>query len=1272
MKKQLLTLILFVFAAMGILSAQTVDPLCVDGRIYFKIKDNAALNVAVQDGRINPKDVYFLRDITEKYKITDLVMPFISAESDILQRTFRMDFDNQDMVEQLVKELGQHPDIEYAEKAPLFFISLVPNDPYYNAALSGGMWGSANSSWHLNLINASQAWDVTTGDPNIVVAVLDNAIWVDHPDLANKVVAAVDLANGDNDPNPPEATYIWSHGTHSAGLIAAETNNGVGVASIGNGVSIMAVKLGDDASDGQSMAAGFEGIVWAADNGADVINMSWGTPQYFQTMQNIVNYAYNKGCVMVGAAGNNGNGAETQMNPDIPINYVGYPAALPHVIAVGSCDVGDNKSDFSNYGTWIDVLAPGGYASAGFLGIGAFAVLSTTYNTAGTVMDMLNGTTGGAATFGVSGNYDLMQGTSMAAPVTSGLCALMLSANPDLTPEELTYLLKSTCENVDAENADFIDSIGAGRINAYAAVQAAANTVAPLTADFMASAVVIPEGGSVDFTDMSVGTPITWSWNFEGGLPNTSDMQNPSDIVYNTAGVYQVSLTVSDAASNTDTEIKTYYIIVGNSSGGATSAWLEQHTHFSSQYRGVFNIEIADPQTAWILTYDGTGGSISNDFAVTTDGGTTWTPGIIDLPTELKPGDISAIDGNKAWVAAYNANYGGGVFFTDDGGQTWTQQTTAAFTGSTSFTNTIHMFNENDGVVMGDPNSGEFEIYTTSNGGTTWTLLPAASIPNPQTDEMGWTGVKDAYGDTVWFGTSTGRIFRSIDKGLTWQAFTTGEDNVSRISFWDAMNGVIICQVTNQSTGQVESWSMRKTSNGGETWSPITISGGYEFSDVSVVPGQLGMIVATNISQTVPDNFSAYSMDYGTTWEMLDDSVQYTSVEFFDENTGWAGGFNLDADNGGIYKWIGLPSDDIYFSSSPVTEVYEFADYTYNIVVENPGTGTVSISVPAGDELPAWLSLTDNGDGTAVLSGTAPEVSQPSEIFEIAIEATDGAVTIQQDFTINVMTTNEAPVFTSEPSLNHVTHLLYTYNVTTSDPENDPVTITATQLPSWASLTDNGDGTAILTGTPTNTSMIGFSVKLRVSDGMYYTEQIFNIVTTANQDPEFTSTPVTGATVDVLYTYNITATDPELQPLAFEALVKPEWMTFTDNGDGTAVLTGTPDVVNAEGYQVSIQVSDGPNDVTQDFLVIVNPNAIPGFGAGVVNVYPNPAADVIYISNAENASYEVFDMLGHCVMLGTIAGNQFAIQVENLAEGNYMIRLKKDDVTGTLRFEIMK
>ena len=572
----------FVFALVLVVSvvtisyAQTVNSLWLDGRVYFKLSDNAVLNVADDEGSINPKDVYFLDGLVEKYQISELVMPFKSAKSDILQRTFKMDFEEIQDIAGLLKDLNNNPDIEYAEPAPLFFISLTPpDDTYYDVTLDGGfLYGTANSSWHLNAINASQAWDVTTGDAGVVVAVLDNAIYVDHPDLINQVVHAVDLGNGDDDPNPPEATYIWSHGTHSAGLVGAETNNGIGVASIGNGISIMAIKLGDDASDGQAMAAGYEGITYAADNGADVISMSWGSPQYFQTMQNIVNYAYNLGCVLVGAAGNNGDGAETQANPDIPVNYIGYPAALDHVIAVGSVDLGDTKSSFSEYGTWIDVLAPGGFAAeGGLLGSMMFSVLSTTASEAGDITGMLDGTGGGAAGFGVEGKYDSMQGTSMACPVTSGLCGLMLSANPDLTPEELTAILKATCDNVDALNPEFVDSIGAGRINAYEAVTAAAAANAPLVADFMASEVVVAVGETVDFTDLTTGSPTEWSWEFEGGIPATSTDQNPSAILYDTEGIYQVSLIAGDG-TNTDTEIKTYYIIVGQSGSVAESAWV--------------------------------------------------------------------------------------------------------------------------------------------------------------------------------------------------------------------------------------------------------------------------------------------------------------------------------------------------------------------------------------------------------------------------------------------------------------------------------------------------------------------------------------------------------------------------------------------------------------------------------------------------------------------------------------------------------------------------
>ncbi|MGC9330302.1 MAG: S8 family serine peptidase [Bacteroidales bacterium] len=984
--------------------AQTVDYWCVDGRVYFKINDDVNLNVSHdENGKINPKDVFFLQDLLEEYQITDLRMPFMTAESDILQRTFRMDFDKIHEVEQLVREMNNLPEIEYAEKAPLFRISLVTDDPYYGA--TSGLFGTAEANWHLTNINAEAAWDITTGNPNVVVAILDNAIYVDHPDLQNKIVAQVDLGDGDDDPSPPENTYIWSHGTHGAGLIAAETNNGIGVSSIGYNISLMAVKLGDDASDGQAMAAGFEGIVWAADHGADVINMSWGSPQYFTTMQNIVNYAYNKGCVLVGAAGNNGNGMETQMNPDIPINYVGYPAALDHVIAVGSNDVGDNKSDFSNYGTWIDVLAPGGYFNSGFMGIGAFTVLSTTASEAGDLNSLLNGSGGGAAEYGVTGQYDIMQGTSMAAPVTSGLCGLMLSANPDLTPEKLTAILKATCDNVDAENTEFIDSIGAGRINAAAAVQAAQDSIVGLVADFEASDVVIPVNGTVDFTDLSTGNPTSWYWTFEGAMQTSSIAQHPSNIKYNETGVFSVTLEVSDG-TNTNVEEKTAFIIVTDGSGGPESAWIKQNTGFTSPFRGIFQIAIANMNSAWTLTYDGTGGSITSDFSRTSDGGEHWKANTIEAPSNLAPGCITAVDSLNAWVAMYDINGGGGIYHTTDGGENWAEQTTAAFDGSASFPNVVHMFNATEGFCMGDPEGGEFEIYTTSDGGTTWTRVDGANIPDPETNEMGWTGVYDAVGDIAWFGTSTGRLFKTTDKGATWEVFTTGEDNVSRISMTDEDNGFIIAQVINQTTGQIESWAMRKTTDGGANWDPITIDEADQPSDISAVPGIPGMIVAVKISQALEENKSMYSLDYGDTWTQMDDSVQYTCVQMLDINTGWAGGFNEDANTGGIYKWPGMPGASPYFTSTPVTEIGEGEAYTYNVTAEDPNALDLTFMAT---EIPAWLTLTDNGDGTADLSGTAPDITIASESYDVILRVsnTDNN-TATQAFTIDVLHDNIA------------------------------------------------------------------------------------------------------------------------------------------------------------------------------------------------------------------------------------------------------------------------
>lgn len=1182
---------LAVFALMTLVTfGQKYNSLWVDGRIYFKVSNSVSIDVPNENGRIMPKDLPFLGDLVEEYQITNVDMPFLSASSNSIRHTWRMDFGAIDKIESLIKDMEKIGVVEYAEPAPLFFISQTVNDPYYNRTLNytpSGLeflYGSAfsvNSSWHLDLINAEEAWDETDGSDEITVAVLDNAIYIDHEDLTHMIDRenSIDLGDGDNDPNPPVANYIWSHGTHSAGLIGAEKNNGIGVASIGSGVKIMAVKLGTDASDGQSMAAGFEGIIYAADHGADVINMSWGSPQFFQTMQNIVNYAYNKGCILLGAAGNNGNGAESQMNEDIPVNYTGYPAALEHVIAVGSCNSDDKKSDFSCYGTWLDLLSPGGYAyqATGMMPITSFSVLSTTYNTAGTFGEMLSGQlgginggemefpTGGAGSCGVSGQYDIMQGTSMACPVASGLAGLVLSKNPTLTPEELTAVMKSTCVNVDAINPEFVDSMGAGRIDAYAAVHAAGLLNMDLVADFEASEVILAVGDAINFTDRTIGTPTSWSWEFEGGTPATSTDQNPQNIAYNEEGIYQVRLTVTDG-TNTDSETKTYFILVGQSTTLGESAWEEQNTHFATQYRASYNIEIVDPQNVWFTTMNGTDVTVARDFGVTNDGGTTWVPKTFSYDADWMPGDISAISGTTAWTANYSssANGKGGIFKTTDGGDTWTRQGEELYQNSTSFLNIIHFFNENEGYAQGDPVSGNFEIFRTTDGGETWTAVEA---PAAQSQEASTVGLDWAIGDIAWFGTSKGRIYKTTDKGATWTVLSTGTTKmISEMSWSDEMNGAVTVMNLNQTTQQTSDWQFLRTTDGGETWNAVNVAENY-FSSFCLVPGTPGMIVATKSASSLPDNFSAYSTDGGTTWEVLDDSIQYIQVKMYDINTGWAGGFNWDENNGGIYKWKGI-NMGLHFTSLPIINIDEDAEYNYTVTAENETGNPITITMTNG---PEWLTLAQT-NGEYVLSGTAPHLNAISQNFNVVLTADDGDETATQPFTITVHTTNVAPEFTSEPVTTATQNVEYVYEITCTDADNDDLTIEMTTGASWATLVDHGDGTATLSGTPLTATTIGNgpSFVITVADMLYTTTQRFNVRIAANTSVE-------------------------------------------------------------------------------------------DFGMGAIELYPNPTDGMLTVENCEGAKYEIFDITGKVVAAGNITNKVQTINIADEITGNLVIRIINND-----------
>lgn len=434
MKPAVLFAALFAFLTNA--SAQTVYPDYQDGVIIFQLKNDKQTElIPSMEGQVDYQSNSMLVRLDSKYNIISVKQLYPNHDYSVLERTYQINFANPSKIDQVIKDLAQYSSVEYAERKELHKTCLTPNDTYYSNSFSNGQWA-------LFQINASQAWDISTGDANTVVAVTDNAINISHPDLVNKMLPGWDAVDSDTDPSPCGSNDGF-HGSHVSGIVGAESNNNLGVASIGYDVSILPVKIGN--CNG-SLTAGYEGIIWAADNGADVINMSWGGGGSSTYGQNVCDYAWNQGSILIAAAGNDG------------VSSVFYPAGYDNVVSVASTTSGDAKSSFSNYGTWIDISAPGS-----------------------SILSCNEGTT-----------YQVTQGTSMASPMVAGLVGLMKSHAAGASNTDILNCLYSSADNIDGANSNYVGELGAGRINAYQAMVCANSYAFQLDAGI--SAINAPEG----------------------------------------------------------------------------------------------------------------------------------------------------------------------------------------------------------------------------------------------------------------------------------------------------------------------------------------------------------------------------------------------------------------------------------------------------------------------------------------------------------------------------------------------------------------------------------------------------------------------------------------------------------------------------------------------------------------------------------------------------------------------------------------------------------
>ncbi len=493
----------------------------IPGQFIIKFKKDVEINIQKTNNDLINIGISSIDNLNRKHKITSIEKVFKNKidnfDSYGLSNVYKFILSDESNIFSVMEEYAKDPNIVYVEPNFLVYCDDIPNDPDFNEQWDLHNTGQTGGTFDAD-IDAPEAWEIETGNSDVIIAIVDTGVDYTHSDLAENIWINDDEIpdnNIDDDGNgfvddirgwdfyndDPEPMDGRGHGTHCAGIVSAVGNNSIGISGVSWNCTLMPVKFLSNVGTG-FVEDGAKAIVYAIDNGADVISNSWGYPWSSYVLKDAIDYAYGKGAILTSGAGNS--------NGDDPH----YPAMYPKVIAVAATNHNNTKAGFSSYGFWVDVSAPG----------------EDIYST-------------------VPGNgYEHKSGTSMAGPHVAGLAGLLFSKNQSYTRDVVVTIIRGSSDPVNSSVY-----IGNGKINAYDAL-----TRNPALAIIDSEAIVSDVNGVADIIGAAWGTSFQYYTveYGEGLYPETwiEIVNSSSSVLYDvlcsidstilTEGYYTILLTV--------------------------------------------------------------------------------------------------------------------------------------------------------------------------------------------------------------------------------------------------------------------------------------------------------------------------------------------------------------------------------------------------------------------------------------------------------------------------------------------------------------------------------------------------------------------------------------------------------------------------------------------------------------------------------------------------------------------------------------------------------